>query len=54
MPEKAELLEKARQFLAMAESARDPVLHYALLELAAHYVQFAAELERKDITPHSE
>jgi hypothetical protein len=50
MPEKTELLDKARHFLSLAESARDPVLHYSLLELAAHYVQFAAELERQEPT----
>jgi hypothetical protein len=51
MPDKADLLEKARHFLALAESARDPVLHYALIELAAHYVQLAAELEKSETTP---
>jgi hypothetical protein len=53
MPSKAELLEKARHFLTMAESARDPILHYTLLELAAHYVQLAAEFERQETPPDS-
>jgi hypothetical protein len=48
MPDKTELLEKARHFLSLAESARDPVLHYSLLELAAHYVQLAVEVERTE------
>jgi hypothetical protein len=50
MPDKTDLVEKARHFLSMAESARDPVLHYTLLELAAHYVQLAADLGRRETT----